>query len=205
VKTLSLSILVIFISFSITTAAGHACCDDWGNGHTIIDFDHEFNNYHYHANDGIRFDIDGSDVIITCEKRRYKSDEVKITEDYKLYVNGDKVDLDDEQEELIESYHRKAVELDEEARMIGLEGAKIGTEGAKIGARAVSGVVKMLFLDFDEDEFEASIEREADRLEEKADKLEERAEALEDMADELENVHDEMADKIPELDELKWF
>jgi len=204
-RTVAISMLAIFMTFSIANAAGPDCGDDWKSKRKVYKIDHDFHDYHYHHNDRLRLDIDDSDVIITCERRRYRSDEVKITGDYQLYVNGDRVDVDDDQEELLKKFYHKALDLNEEAKMIGREGAEIGVEGAKIGARAVSGVIQMLLLDFDEDKFEAKIEREAERLEEKAEKLEERAEVLEEMAEDLEDMHDDLGRKIPELRELKWF
>jgi len=150
-------------------------------------------------------DLDDADIIITCDRRRFKSDEVKITGDYRLYVNGERVDVDDEQQELLKKYYLLAMDVHQEATLIGKEGAKIGVEGARIGAHAVSGVIKLLLLDFDEDEFEREMEDKAEKLEEKADKLEERADALEEMAENREDMHDDLSRKIPELRELRWF
>ena len=204
-RTVAISMLAIFMTFSIATAAGPDCGDDWKNKHKVYKFDGDFHDCHYHHNNRIRLDIDDDEVIITCERRRYRSDEVKITGNYRLYVNGDRVDVDDDQKELLKKFYHKAIDLNEEARLIGREGAEIGVEGARIGAHAVAGVMKLLLLDFDEDEFEESIEWEAERLEEKAEKLEERAEALEEMAEDLEDMHDDLGRKIPELRELRWF
>jgi hypothetical protein len=200
-RTVIISLIAGLFLISAAYAAEGDCCDDW-------DFNHHDNDWHHLSfgrNDDIEMEIDDGDVIITCERRRYKSDEVKITEDYKLYVNGARVDVEDENKELLKKYYNQAIDLHEEAMIIGREGAKIGVEGAKIGAHAVSGVIKLLLLDFDEDEFEREMEDKAERLEEKADKLEERADKLEEMADNLEDMHDDLSRKIPELRELKWF
>lgn len=204
-RTTAISIIAIFLMFSIAAAAGPDCGDDWKDKHKTCIISHDLHDYHYHWNDGIKLEIDDDDVIITCEKRRHKSDEVRITKDCQLYVNGDRVDVEDDQKELVKNFYRTAIDLHEEAEIIGREGAEIGVQGAKIGAKAVSGVLQMLLLDFDEDKFEAKIEREAELLEEKAEKLEERAEVLEDMAEDLEDMHDDLARKIPELRELRWF
>jgi len=75
-----------------------------------------------------------------------------------------------------------------------------------MGIRAgCNDVLALLFLDFDEDDFEMEIEREAEELEEMAEELEERAEVIEDMAEDLEDMHDDLSRKIPELRELRWF
>jgi len=199
-RSTAISLLAGLLIFSISSAADDECWDHWEIDH------HNYNKHHlYHWDSDIELEIDDGDLIITCDKRRYKSDEVRITESYKLYVNGERVKVDDEHEELLKNYYHQAIDLHEEARIIGREGAKIGIEGARIGARAASCVLKMLFLDFDEDDFEMGIEREAEELEEMAEDLGERAEALEDMAEDLEDMHDDLSCKIPELRELKWF
>jgi hypothetical protein len=150
-------------------------------------------------------EIDDGEVIITCDKWRYRSDEVRITESYKLYVNGERVDVDEEQRELLKNYYNQAIEVHEEAMVIGREGAKIGIEGAKIGTKAAASALKMLFLNFDEDDFEREIESESEELEEMAEELEERADELEEMAENLEDIHDDLSREIPELRELRWF
>jgi len=86
-----------------------------------------------------------------------------------------------------------------------MEGAKIGVKGARIGTKAVAGVMKMLFLNFDEDEFEENMESESDEIEEMAAELEERAEELEEMADNLKDMQDDLSREIREIHELKWF
>ncbi len=204
-RTIAISILAIIMMVSFIDAADLECDNQWKSKHNVYRINHDLHNYNYHWNDGIRFEIDDGDVIITCEKRRYKTDEVKITEDYRLYVNGDRVDVDNDQKELLKDFYNKAIDLHEEAEIIAREGAKIGVKGAKIGTKAAAGALQMLFLDFDEDEFEEKIEREAEGLEEMAEELEARAEVLEDMAEDLEDIHDDLSHKIPELRELKWF
>jgi hypothetical protein len=185
---------------SVVFAADDECWDHW-------DFDHHDNHGHhiYHWDSDIDFDIDEGDIVITCDKRRYRSDEVRITEYYKLYVNGERVDVDDEHKELLKDYYHQAIDLHEEAMIIGREGAKIGIEGAKIGTKAAASALKMLFLNFDEDDFEREIESETEELEEMAEELEERADELEEMAENLEDIHDDLSREIPELRELRWF
>ena len=200
-RTVITSLIAGLFLISAAYAAGDECCDNWHFDH----HDNDGNHLYYGWNDDIDLEIDDGEVIITCDRRRYKSDEVKITDSYKLYVNGERVDVDDEQEELLKKYYHLAIDVHEEATLIGREGAKIGVEGAKIGAHAVSGVIKLLLLDFDEDDFEREMEDKAEKLEEKADKLEERADALEEMAENLEDLHDDLSRKIPELHELRWF
>lgn len=200
-RSVIISFLTGLLMVSVAIAADDRCRDHWEFDH----HDHDGNYLFYSWNDDIELEIDDGEVIITCDKRRYRSDEVRITESYKLYVNGERVDVDDDQKELLRDYYHQAIDVHEEAMIIGKEGAKIGVEGAKIGAHAVAGVVKLLLLDFDEDEFEESIEWEAEKLEERAEKLEERAEVLEEMAEDLEDMHDDLRREIPELRKLRWF
>ena len=207
-KTAILSTIALLMIFSMAPAAGPDAGEDYDFDfdNFDIEFDHDFDNCHYFHDNDVNLDVkDNGDVIITCDKRRYKSDEVKITNDYRLYVNGDRVDLNNHQQELVEVFYHKAIALNEETKIIVEEGARIGLEGARIGANAVSGVFQMFLLDFDEDEFEDRIEGRAEDLEEMADKLEEKAEHLEDLADELEDMHDDLDEEISELNELRWF
>jgi len=200
-RTVLISLIAGLLLFPAAYAADNECWDDWHFDH----HDNDGRHLLYGWNDDIDLEINDGEVIITCDRRRYKSDEVRITESYKLYVNGEQVDVDDEQRELLKNYYHQAIEVHEEAMIIGREGAKIGIEGAKIGTKAAANALKMLFLDFDEDEFEAKIESETEELEEMGEELEERAEELEEMAENLEDTHNDMARKIPELRELRWF
>jgi hypothetical protein len=199
-RAVLISVLTGILMVSVAIAADEECWDRWD-----VDHHSHYRNHLYHWDSDIDLEIDNGDVIITCDRRRYKSDEVRITESYKLYVNGERVDVEDEHEELLKGYYRQAIDLHEEARIIGREGVKIGVEGAKIGTKAAAGALKMLFLDFDDDDFEREIEGQAEELEEMAEELEERAEALEEMAENLEDIHDDLSRKIPELRELRWF
>lgn len=200
-RKIIISLITGLFLMSAVYAADSDCSDDWH-------FDHHNNDMHHLRcgwNEDIDLEIDNGDVIITCNRWRYRSDEVKITEDYRLYVNGERVDVDDENKELLGKYYNQAIKLHEEAMIIAREGAKIGVEGAKIGVKAATGAFKALLLDLDGDEFEARIEAEADRLEEKAEELEERADVLEEMSDDLEDMHDDLSHEIPELRDLRWF
>ena len=138
-RTFTLSILGILMSFSIVVAAEPEC------GQGEIDRDQEisvccdFDGYCYGWNDNVKLRIEGDDVIITCQKRRHKSDRIRITDKSELYINGKKIDVADEDKELLRAFHSQAIELDKEAKIIGKEGAKIGVEGARIGASVKIG------------------------------------------------------------------
>jgi len=143
-------------------------------------------------------------VFITPEYDN-EDGEVEITRDYELYVNGRRIRLNKEQEELAADYHETVRSIYKEAVNIGWEGAKIGAEGTALGIKAVVGVFRLLSPDYDEDDLERDLEREAEKLEEKAEDLEEVAEEIEDMTDDLKYAHRKMRGEIKELRQLRWF
>lgn len=150
------------------------------------------------------FDLDRGSVIITHKEDRHR-DVVEVTEDSVLIVNGDEVKLDERQKQLVGEFHEDCMNIYESAKKVGWEGAKIGVEGAKLGVRAVGCVFKLLSPDYDSDDMEEELEREAARIEAKADVLEMKAGHIEEMAEELEDLAIDMRRAIPELDALGWF
>ncbi len=148
-------------------------------------------------------EIDDGTIILSPRSRRYS--EVKITDDCRLYVNGRKVELDDEQKELVMEFHGLAVQIEEDARKIGKEGAKIGVAGAKLGIDALASVFKLLRSDYDSDDLEREIEHKAAKIEAMAEKLEARAEKIEQMACELEMIEEKMERKILEMRKRESF
>lgn len=154
-------------------------------------------------NKNVSMDFEDGDLIIEKDGRR--GGKVVITEDYELYVNGQKVKTDKEQRKLLREYYRGVEVLVDHAVDIGLEGAKIGAEGAEIGVAAIAGLFRLLSEDYDTDDYEEEMERKSERLEYKAEKLEELAEDLEEEAEELEELADKLSDEIPELRRLEWF
>ena len=160
-------------------------------------------NRHINGIEDIDFDVEDGSLFIESEE--YEDEYVEITEDYKLYVNGRRVKLDGDHQKLVEEYYEQFFEITDYAKKIGLEGAKIGVHGAKIGLLAMAGVCKLMLENYDSDDLERDLEREARKLEIKAEKLEKKAELIEDMADNLEYLHEEMRDEIPALGNLGWF
>lgn len=132
-------------------------------------------------------------------------EDVEITEDRQLYVNGEKINLSRHQEEMVEDYYRMTIDIIQEAHHIGWEGAKVGAHGAKIGLQAVVGIVKLLSPDYDSDDLERDLDRETKKIEKRAEALEDKADDLEDLADELEALHWKMRREIGALKELAWF
>lgn len=146
--------------------------------------------------------VDKQTLFLTAVE--HEDFEVEITPDYDLYVDGNRVELNDEQKRLVQDYYDLLFEIAYHAHDIKWEGAKIGMKGAGVGVKAIGGLVKMLFTSYDEDEFERDIERAAEKIEKEAEKLEDRAETLENMAYDLQDRFDVMIGGIPALQELDW-
>lgn len=168
--------------------------------------------HHYRGNhhfldwdDDVSFDLDDGTIIIEYDRGRRHREIVEITEDYELYIDGDRIDLDADQRALVREFHEQGMEIVDYAKEIGLEGAKIGVEGAKLGMRAIGCLFKLLSPGYDSDDMEYEMERAAEEIEDRAEELEDRAELIEDMAEDLEYIAEDMRDAIPELDRLGWF
>ncbi len=154
----------------------------------------------------VDWDEDTGTLTITSEE----DDEeiVVITKKYVLTVNGEKIDLDKKQKELVKDYYKHMKKLHVMAAEIGEEAAKLGEWGGKVAAKAIREVCDRL-LDYDDEEemekLEEEIEAEAEEIEKVAEKIEAKAEKLEEVAENLKDLHYEMKDAVPELKALEWF
>jgi len=163
------------------------------------------NNHMLDWDDDTWFDLDGRTIVISHKERGEPRSVVEITDDYELYIDGERVELNREQQALVREFHEHCMDIVDYAKRIGWEGAKIGVEGAKLGVKAVGCLFKLLLPGYDTDDFEDEIERHAERLEAKAEVLEEKAELIEEMVDDLEDIARDMRRDIPELRALRWF
>jgi len=153
--------------------------------------------------DRCSFDVDDGTVELTFRgQNRFR---IEITEDHELYINGDRIETNDRQKEMLGEYYDLSMELVDQAKDLGMKGAKIGLKGAKIGLGALVNLVKLLDEDYDMDDYEAEIESKAEALEIEADELEDHAELIEDMADQLEDMYEDLEEEITELGELEWY
>ena len=148
----------------------------------------------------IDIDIDDGTMVMIYED--YDDLKVEITENYELYIDNNKIKTNSRQKKLIKEYYESFLQIIDDAKKIGLEGAKIGMDGAKIGLKAVAGVFKLLGSDYDSEDLEEELEEEAKKLEKQAEKLELKGELLEELADKFEKLHEEMIEEIPELKRL---
>jgi hypothetical protein len=188
-KGLIITLIVALLAFTSVTMAGkhHHNCSFFGG--------------EFFSSDDFNIEIDGSSVLIIND---YEDDEIEITDDYELYVNGDLIKLDRDQQKIVEAFHTQVMDIKEFAIEIGKEGAKIGIEGARIGLKAIGGVMKLIFTDYDEDDLDRDLERATEELELKAEALEEQAEEIEDMAEDLEDMFYDMEEEIPAVASLDW-
>jgi hypothetical protein len=152
--------------------------------------------------DGVDLDIRHHSIFLTNDE--YDNDEVEITRDYELYINDDRIELSEKQEKLVHAFYDQTFELMDSAKAIGLEGARVGMAGAKVGLKAVLGLAKLFSPNYDTDDLEADIDREASKIEARAEELEDRADQIEDMAYDVEDRFDRMMDGIPALRDLNW-
>jgi len=85
-----------------------------------------------------------NDIIVLTYN--YENDQwVEITPDYRLFVNGRSINLDRYQNRLVADYYNHFMDIIDQARLIGKEGAIIGVKGAKIAMIAAAGAIKMRF------------------------------------------------------------
>jgi hypothetical protein len=167
---------------------GHICNEIKGNNLTRgedVELDIE--------DDAITFIHDRSDETVT------------ITEDYQLLINGRPVPLKRSERKLVMAYYRQFEKVIEEAKEIGLEGARVGASGVKIALKAVGSALAGMADDGETDRLEEELEDMEDEIEEQAGELEKRAEEIEEEAEELEDLHRDLRKKIEELDDLGWF
>jgi len=148
----------------------------------------------------LRFD-DGSLIF----HDQLGDEEVEITSDNELYINGDHIETTPKQKEILAEYHDAVSEIVDQAMVIGYEGVKVGAHGAALGLKAVGRVFKMLSPEYDSDDLERDMERDAAKIEKRAEELEKKAEKIEKKADRLEVLSDKLCDEIPELEKLRWF
>lgn len=150
-------------------------------------------------------DWDEDEGVLVISNEDDDDEVVEITKKYALLINGDRIELDRSQKELVKDYYKHFKKLHKIAEEIGIEGAKIGVKGSKIAEIALKNLCKLIEDGDAAEEFEEEIEREAEKLEAEAEKLEAKAEVLEEIADNLEELHYEMKEAISELDDLGWF
>lgn len=153
-------------------------------------------------NDGFRLDFEGDTLVVEGGGH---GEEVEITADLELYVDGRRIETDRGDRRLLKDYYAQAEEIVAVAEDLGREGALLGARGAAVGVRAVGRVLRLLDKDYDAEDLEADIERDTEKIEFEAEKIEQAGERLEEQIDDLRGIGDRLQERIDDLDRLDWF
>jgi hypothetical protein len=172
------------------------------SAHGSVHIKQDCDNNNLFRDDDVDLDIDDGSIVFTHED---DDETVEITEDGGLVVNGNPVRLARDQRKLVEDYYETFDGILDEAKHIGLEGAKIGVKGAAFGLSAVVGALLSISNGRDSDNVEAELDRKGERIERMAERLERRAERLEARAERLRGMQENLRSEINELGGLGWF
>ena len=183
------ALLVAFACPPAQVSAHRHVCTSGDDGHNLC------------RDDDVELNIRDGSIIFTSED----NETVEITDEYELIVNSKAVSLNDSQRRLVEKYYDSFQYIIEEAKEIGLQGAKIGVHAATLGMTAAIGVLRLLSPDYDSEDLDRDLNRKSEKIERVAEKLEKRAEKIERQANKLEDLHASLRDEIDELDDLGWF
>jgi len=156
----------------------------------------------FRGGEDVDLEIECGSLIFTYEKN---DETVKMTEDGDLFVNGDPVSLSRGERARVEEYYTAFSGIIEDAKQIGIDGAKIGVKGASLGLSALVGAMLLLADDYDSEDLEEELDRKGEKIERMAKRLEKRADRLEARAERLEGLHKSLRRSIDELDDLGWF
>ena len=203
------SVMRRFLSFLIVAALLTGPAATAGDYHHDYKYDkHEqdseisINSFSSWEIDEAEFQIDDDRLVIT--PRYATGDEIVMTKDRRLIVNGRDVSLDSREQALVGEFYDLTYQIRNEAKAVAFEGVKLGLKGARLGVKAVGGVLKLLFTGYDEDEFEYDMELAAEKLEREGESLEKRAETVEDLVEHWEEVGEELIESVPELERMDW-
>jgi flagellar capping protein FliD len=170
--------------------------------HKAIHVRHDCHNDDLFRGDNVNVDIDDGSIVFTHQN---DNETVEITENGDLIVNGSPVRLARDERKLVEDYYETFDGIINEAKEIGLEGAKIGVKGATLGISAAISALVHLADGRDADDVQIEVDRKSERIERMADRLEKRADRLEAKTNRLEEMHNSLRSTIDELDDLGWF
>ena len=145
--------------------------------------------------------------LIVCDRN---TDEYKleITEDFELFVRGKKVDVSNQQRNLLEKYYMAQYNLFSSRNIIGTKGIEIGVQSAGLAIKAVGGAFVLIANGFDEEaeeEFNDKMEYEAKQIEQKADEIEKEADEFEYQIDVANEVEWKIKREISELDDIDLY
>ncbi len=148
------------------------------------------------------FDIDFEYDTLILEYEEMPNTIIRITDDYKLFINGAPVELNEEQADLVKDYYLQMEDITSIASKLGYEGSKIGINGLKLGAKSIIGIFKLLSDDYDSDDLERDLEKDKEVLVKNAQRLKKQGKKLKAMAEELKNLHCRLFTEVKELNAL---
>lgn len=164
--------------------------------------DISFKSFNTFEADDARFHLGKDEIVISHLEAPYE--EIVITDEYRMYIDDEEVSLTAEQREIVREFYGVSFQIRSEAKGLAKEGVKLGIKGAKLGIHAVGAALKMLFADWDEEEFERKMEHEAEKLEAEGELLESRGEKIELLADRWQELGLQMKEDIAPLREMDW-
>ncbi len=139
----------------------------------------------------------------------YFDEEVEITEDYRLYIDGDEIDLSGSQKKMVSKFYAEALDLREIADKMGRLGGKMGAIGGQMGtvggaiARKATSQAYLSLAYGLSDHYDDADDDDLEELEEKLEALEDKLEDMEDeLDDDLEDSEDRMEDLSDRMEEL---
>lgn len=189
-KSVALSFFLSLLLVSVSGAVDykHSKNKDYSNSCQLIE--------------NVDIDLDNGSLVLVS---RRDDTIIEITDDFGLYINGKKVQLTNQQTELVGDYYTSFMRIIASAKRIGYEGAKIGVAGAVLGLEALTGTIKLLAPDYSSEDLEAEMEEKANQLEARAKKLEAKAEHIEEQVCQFENLHYRLVKEIPEIEQTGAF
>lgn len=147
-------------------------------------------------NKNLSINFKGDTLVI---KPAGKKDQILITNDYRLFLNGNEIKLNKDQQDLVRDYYEQVRFITATALKLIPRGAEIGIDGAKLGLKAILHTVLTLDKNYDEEQGEKKLEESERALERKASDLEKKGKNLEKIGDELEALQCQLFHQIKEL------
>ncbi|NOX36157.1 MAG: YggN family protein [Calditrichaeota bacterium] len=144
----------------------------------------------------LKINLEGDQLVLSCSGG---DDEVRISAEYELMVNGETVPLSPMQEKQLAEFYDDTWYMIDEALRIARTGVEIGLRGAGVGFRTLVEALKAVFSGGGEEAIEAAVENQTRGLVAQANRLKARAEQIESRANRLQIQWTELVRAIPEL------
>ena len=149
-------------------------------------------------------DIVHGSIVITDASNQYR-DIVRISENYNLYVNGQKIRTNRRQACHLKQYHHYVCEIHRQATLMGGEALQIGVLGTRSSALAFSKFRRASFTKDTDPELRNAISGDYLPIEEHGADLEDWGDQVKIMIENLKVLHIKLNDEIPALRKLQWF